>query len=348
MRLRLDFAGFSGYFIPIQINIIDWEHFMTSFLRAFALLPAVAALLLCGCGEDSAGTAADGKIAVSAGLPPIAYLANRIGGEFIHATSVLPEGRSPHDYSPGPHDIRAAAAAKLFLTTRMPFENTLLNPLSRGSVKVIDVSEGIQRIPFGASCEHEHAADPHAGHSHAPGEACSDDGLDPHVWLSLENAIRIAANIEKAYAALDPAHAAVYRANCEALTRELSALAKEVKQELAPYAGAEFYVYHPAFGYFARMTGLGQAAIELGGREASPAHLAGIIRRAREHGVRVIFVQPQFNPASARALSQAIGGKVVGMDPLAADLPANIREMTRALKAGFAAQQKTGSSDGRR
>lgn len=318
------------------------------FARFSALFSIVAALLLCGCGDEPA-TAPGGAITVSAGLPPIAYIANRIGGDFIHAQSVLPEGRSPHDYSPGPHDIRAAAASRLFLTTRMPFENSLLAPLSRGSVKVIDVSEGISRIPFGASCEHEHAhaADPHAGHAHGPGEPCSDDGLDPHVWLSLSNAIRIAENIEKAYAALDPAHAAVYRANREALAGEFAALEKEVKHELAPYAGQEFYVYHPAFGYFAQMTGLGQAAIELGGREASPAHLAGIIRRAKEHNVRVIFVQPQFNPASARALSQAIGGEVVGMDPLAADLPANIREMTRVLKAGFAARNERTKSDER-
>ncbi len=317
------------------------------FLRFSTLLPAITMLLLCGCSDESAAVA-KGRTAVSAGLPPIAYIANRIGGDFIHATSILPEGRSPHDYSPGPHDIRAAAVSKLFLSTRMPFENSLFRPLSRGSVKLVDVSEGISRIPFGVNCDHEHAEDPHAGHSHAPGEPCSEDGLDPHVWLSLDNAVRIAENIEKAYAALDPAHAAVYRANCEALIREFSALEKEVKQELAPYAGQEFYVYHPAFGYFAQMTGLGQAAIELGGREASPAHLAGIIRRAKEHGVRVIFVQPQFNPASARALSQAIDGEVVGMDPLAADLPANIREMTRVLKAGFAARKERAKSDERR
>ena len=148
--------------------------------------------------------------------------------------SISSEGRSPHDYSPGPHDIRAAAASRLFLTTRMPFENTLLRPLAHGNVKVVDVSEGISRIPFGVNCDHQHAEDPHAGHAHAPGEPCSDDGLDPHVWLSLDNAVRIAENIEKAYAALDPAHAAVYRANREALSREFTALEQEVKRELAP------------------------------------------------------------------------------------------------------------------
>ena len=49
--------------------------------------------------------------------------------------------------------------------------------------------------------------------------------------------------------------------------------------------------------------------IELGGRETTSGRLAEIIKKAREHGVRVVFVQPQFNPASARALGEAIGGK---------------------------------------
>ena len=123
------------------------------FARFSALFSIVAALLLCGCGDEPA-TAPGGAITVSAGLPPIAYIANRIGGDFIHAKSVLPEGRSPHDYSPGPHDIRAAAASKLFLTTRMPFDNrsvmimksdpywstsptgTGSNPFSRNAVRI--------------------------------------------------------------------------------------------------------------------------------------------------------------------------------------------------------------------
>ena len=45
----------------------------------------------------------------------------------------------------------------------------------------------------------------------------------------------------------------------------------------------------------------------------------------------MIFVQPQFNPASAKALARAIHGAVVPLDPLARDYPANLAAMAEAI-----------------
>lgn len=155
----------------------------------------------------------------------------------------------------------------------------------------------------GEVCTHDHGR---AGE--APCDDCAKDhahgASDPHVWLSAHNAAVMAENIAKALSEADPAGAAVYAANLEALKRKLREGEEYAKKSLAPYAGREFYVYHPAFGYFAKMVDLRQEAIELGGREATPKRLSEIIRRALENRVRVVFVQPQFNPNSARALGQ--------------------------------------------
>ena len=330
-----------------------------------AVSAILAAFVLSGCGESESGSNASGRMLVYSGLPPVAYLASAVGGERVDSRSMLPEGRSPHDYSPGPREIRDAASARLFLTTGMSFENSVSRPLDPGRTRVVDVSAGVERIPFdGAGCEdpshrHEGAVvhDHECAHHHNPGEVCTDDhvaeeapcdvcaedhahgAFDPHVWLSADNAVVIAGNIAKTFKEADPEGAAVYDANLAALKRKLAESGAYARRELAPYAGREFFVYHPAFGYFAKMTGLKQAAIELGGRETTSGRLAEIIKKAREHGVRVVFVQPQFNPASARALGEAIGGKVAGLDALAADIPANIRAMTDALKDGFAAEK---------
>ena len=94
-------------------------------------------------------------------------------------------------------------------------------------------------------------------------------------------------------------------------------------------------MHHPAFGYYAQAAGLHQSGIELGGREPSPARLAEVIGRARDHKIKTIFVQPQFNPASARALAEAIGGNAVELDPLAADVVANFRRITDTITKGF-------------
>ena len=316
-------------------------------------LPVLAALFITvGCGDNRKNSAgAGGRLVVCSGLPPVAYLASAVGGGRVESKSVLPEGRSPHDYSPGPREIGDVMSAKLFFTTGMNFENIVGRPIDPKQTRVVDVTGGVKRIPFDG--DHDDDCDEHDHHhdaKHDAKEAAHEEhehehehehgALDPHVWLSADNAAVIAANIAKALTEADPQGAAVYAANLAAVKKTLAGSLAYAKQELAPYAGREFFVYHPAFGYFAKSVGLKQVGIELGGREATPARLAEVIRAAREHKVKVVFVQPQFNPNSARALGDAIGGKVAGLNPLAGDIPANIRAMTDALKEGFSAGGK--------
>ena len=181
------------------------------------------------------------------------------------------------------------------------------------------------------SCDHDHD---HHDHHHHGEEA--EDALDPHIWLNVENACRMAENIRDEFRRADPAHAEVYRKNCAALLEELGECEKRLKTEMAPYRGRRFYVYHPAFGYFANMFGLRQEAVELDGREVTPAHLAELTRRAKSDRVGVIFVQPQFNPSAMRALQRQLRVEVKTADPLRRDVLKNIQELVSELRMAFA------------
>ena len=82
-------------------------------LSKLNMVIAAAMLLLCiGCGQTEK-SASDEKTAVC-GLPPVAFIAEQIGGGKFKISSMLPEGRSPHDYSPRPADVRNAGRAKFF------------------------------------------------------------------------------------------------------------------------------------------------------------------------------------------------------------------------------------------
>ena len=287
-----------------------------------------AVLTLAGCGK--AETVPNERPLAVAGVPPVAYLAGRIAG--IPVRSALPEGRSPHDFSPQPADVRAAAGARFFFAAGLPFEKQMLKSLS--GVQVVDVTRGIKRIPIEEPCDHdghEHEKDGHEHHHRHDGE----DGMDPHVWLSPDNCRIIAGRILEALSAADPAKKLEYEANYNKLVGELAEVNAKICEDLLPYKGRTFFVHHPAFGYFAAAYGLKQHGIELGGREPSPAQLAEVIREAREHGVKTIFVQVQFNPASSAALARAIGGTAEELDPLRADVLANFRAVTAALVKGF-------------
>lgn len=285
------------------------------------LLTLLLSLVMVGCTPSGSGS---GKLRVAAGIPPAAYLASRIGGDRIEVTAVLPEGRTPHDFSPRPKTIREISQAALLLSCGLPFEEQLAQ-FMKGKGAVCDVAAGIKRINFT-----DGRKEPHHHHD------CGDDGDgDPHVWLAPDNAAVMADNITAALCQIDPDGAAVYRKNCAELKAELAALGREIKKDLRSYAGKTFFVYHPAFGYFADFCMLRQRAVELNGREASAAQQAAIIREARSGGASTIFVQKQFNPRTANALAAKINGTVEYLDPLEYDLIANMRKICAALKAGF-------------
>lgn len=293
--------------------------------RIFALLTVV--LLLSGCSRND--STKSGKMTVSVGLPPIAGLAEAIAGDRAKVITILPEGRTPHDFSPRTETIRQTAGASVFFTTGMPFENKVAGFMD-GKAAVCDVSRGIKRIAFHDGRNHDH-------HHH---DGCSHDDHDPHVWLSPANAILIADNIRAELSRIDPEGTAIYQQNFETLKAQLLDLDRKISRQLAPFKNRTFFVYHPAFGYFAHEYQLNQRAIELNGREATPVQLAQIIREAKEAGVSTVFVQEQFNPRSAQSIAGEINGSVAALDPLAHDLISNLEKISDLLTDGFNSERK--------
>lgn len=170
--------------------------------------------------------------------------------------------------------------------------------------------------------EHEGHGD-HAGHDH--GES------DLHVWLSPVNLMSMAAEVAEKLSETDSSHSSAYSANLNSVKKELGMLHEKIKSSLAPYKGRSFYVYHPSFGHFAHTYGLQQQAVEMGGKSPTPKQLSKLIKRARSENVRVIFVQPQFDPKSAVAVANAIGGEVVPLDALDENIAENLEVMASKI-----------------
>jgi zinc transport system substrate-binding protein len=94
-------------------------------------------------------------------------------------------------------------------------------------------------------------------------------------------------------------------------------------------------VFHPAWGYFADAYGLIQVPIELEGKAPKPAHLQELVEIARRHGIRVIFVQPQFSRRSAELVAREIDARIVTADALPADWFANMNEVAAKFEAAL-------------
>lgn len=277
------------------------------------------ALVLCLALAAGAATAAPLPVIVS--VLPHADLVARLAGDLVTVHVLAGPGQSPHTYDPTPRELAALTDARLWLRTGMAMENALAGKLARVApdLTVVDLRQGLDLL---------HEAD----HHHAEGESCGDEGLDAHIWLSARLASAQAATAAAALAAADPTHADRYRANLVVLQDSLAAVDRDLTTLLAPLHGRAFYVFHPAFGYFARDYGLRQVAIEAGGIDPSPRHLAAVMSSIKREGARTIFLQPQYAGGAAKALAAEADLRAVELDPYPADLLAALRDIGATLR----------------
>ncbi|MBN2021230.1 MAG: zinc ABC transporter substrate-binding protein [Pirellulales bacterium] len=264
-----------------------------------------------------AATAAE-SIRAMASIPPVATIVQRIGGEHVAVESLVETSQDPHTFEPAPRKVAAMAKAHFFFTVGFPFEAQLLGRVEKDlrETTIVDATRGFARYK-----------NPH--HEHAPGHDCGAD--DPHVWLSPEALSIMATNVADVLQKADPEHRAVFEENLKTLRQEINALDARLAARLKPWRGRTIYVYHPALGYFCAQYGLAQKAVEIGGRGPAPRQLRVLIQQARSEGVKVIFVQKQFDSRAAETVARAIGGRVVPMDPLDADVVSQLDALSVAI-----------------
>ncbi|WP_440995143.1 metal ABC transporter solute-binding protein, Zn/Mn family [Arhodomonas sp. SL1] len=268
---------------------------------------------------------------------PVKTFVKAVGGERVEITSLVRQGESPATFDPSPRRLAAMVDAQLFFRVGVPFERSWMPRLTANAseMAVVDLREVVALRAIDA---HGHEGDGH-GHDHEEHEEVGDhagggvdpEGADPHIWTSPRNVVALVERIRAALSAADPEGAEAYRANAVAYTERLQALDGRIAERLAPYEGRSFAVFHPSWGYFADRYGLTQRAIEVEGKEPGPAGLSDLIGELREMGVRVVFVQDQFSQRSAQTVAEAIGGAVVGIDPLAEDYIDNMERVSRRM-----------------
>lgn len=298
-------------------------------------LLAAAVLALCVILTASP-CAGEENLRVFVTVPPQAYMAKRLGGPAVTVHTLINAGQDPHTYEPTPRQATDLGRAHLFFTVGMPFEKRLVGKVVAGNrgLKVVDSTAGIPRLAMEED-HHDEESGHHKGGNSARKHDHHEGQPDPHVWLAPANLQRMAETMAQSMMVQRPDLRHVLRRNLTALQDELAALDQRIAASLSPYQGRTFYVFHPAFGYFADAYNLRQKAVETGGKSPTPRQLAALIRRAEADRVRIIFVQPQFDAKSGAALAGAINGTVAPLDPLAHDVLGNLKTMADALVQAF-------------
>lgn len=166
---------------------------------------------------------------VTASIKPLQLIAAAITEGATNPAVVWGRGQDPHHVSLRPSERRLLAEADLVLWIGPMLERPLAGLAAELDAEVLAVQyiDGLELITL-------------------------DGQPDPHVWVDTRNARLIASALTTALAELDPANAALYRANFASFDAELVMLAATLTQRFGDAQSREWAVYHHALRYMER------------------------------------------------------------------------------------------------
>jgi zinc transport system substrate-binding protein len=253
--------------------------------RTVLVLIFAFALTACG-GSDSGG---DGKTRVDAAFYPLAWAAERVGGEDVEVRNLTNPGVEPHDVELSAKDVEDIRSADIVLYLGSGFQPAVEEAIDGAEGETIDLLEGSRLLH--------------------PEEAEGELTADPHVWLDPVRYSEIVQTIAEALG---------HTGHKPPLVDDLQELDTEYREGLASCERREIVTTHTAFGYLAQRYNLEQ--IPLTGlspeTEPTPRDLERTVQHVRDSGAKTIFFETLVSPRLAETVARETGAETAVLNPL--------------------------------
>ena len=227
-------------------------------------------------------------------IPPVQALAAQVMAGLGTPGMLLDKGGDEHDLQLRPSQMRALSGAGLVVWVGQELTPGLADALAASGVEALALLDqpATRRMDYASG------------------------GVNPHAWLDPVNAKVWTGLIAEKLAALDPDHAAIYRANAVAAIQGVDAMTAQIAAELAPVAGKPFLGWHDAYAYFAKAFQVSYLGGLSEGDEAPPgaARVSEVAALVARGGVACAFPEAQHDPAMIAALGPVKLG--AALDPV--------------------------------
>lgn len=229
---------------------------------------------------------------------------------------VYEASQSPHSSAMTPRQLKALVEADLLFWTGPELETALSRLLPRlpdeaRAFELHDFDAGMTLLPMRDTLftppgsEHEH--------SHDHGD------LDPHFWLSLDNALVFVDFVAARLIERDPQNRELYHRNAVQTRLDLNRLVRQLDDRLNASRTAPYIVFHDGFQYFEHDQGLnGLGALVLNpDLPPGPRTVARLRDLAAPHEHVCLFREPQYSERWLMPLVEGLDSATLGtIDPL--------------------------------
>jgi len=289
------------------------------------------------------------QLRVVVDIPPVHGIVEGVLGSNASITTLIGSGIDPHNYAMKPSHAAAVSEADLIVLIGEALTLSLAEklPSLASNAKIIELAEvpNVHLIAYeDAHEEHEddahHDDEHHAHHQDHNHDADHDDhapkghdehdhgdhkdhedhnghnhsGVDPHMWLDIDNADVWAHEIAKSASRLSPALTSDINTNLAAFVQALVGL----KSEMQTLTAKPYSVSHDAFGYLEESFGIDQPqAVANGmGLRPSPSDMANLRAQIEVAPPACMIIDPNDHTALAYALAEEYSIKTVEFSQL--------------------------------
>ena len=157
-------------------------------------LAALMSIMLIGCGakiDTTTQNTTDEKLSIIVSIYPLKEFTEKIAGDKVTVTCLVPENMEPHDYEPKTKDFEELIKSKAFIYNGLGMEtwvDQVNETIKDKGVTIVDSSTGIEVRK-------------------------EEEAIDPHIWLSLKNAEIQSENIKNTLVKLDEKNKDYYEEN---------------------------------------------------------------------------------------------------------------------------------------
>ena len=246
-----------------------------------AAIASVLGMTATGCAPDDGDRAG---VDVVAGFYPLAWVAERVGGDRVNVTDLTPAGAEPHDLELTTRQVDDVLDAEVVVVLGDGFQPAVEDGAARRDGPTVEVLDEL------------------------PDDALAEG--DPHVWLDPVLTQDVVRAIEDALVNADPVHESAFRRNADDLRGELRALDENYRAGLATCQRDLVVTAHDAFGYLTDRYGLRVEGVAGLSPDAEPdaRRLAELADLARDEGVTTVFTEELLSPEIAETLAREAGG----------------------------------------
>lgn len=248
------------------------------------------------------------KVKVVASFYPIYDFVQKIGGDRVEVSSIIPPGVEPHDWEPTIQQRLKAESSDMIVYNGAGFEKWIEEIDAKFRV---DTSEGLELLE-GSSEGGDHQTS-------ASGHTDLNENADPHIWLDPILAKYQIEKIRDGLIKIDPANTNYYNGNAKKFIAELDSLDAFIRSELSNCDKIDFIAFHNAFTYFSNRYGLNQHSVYGVSPEGDilPQRLQEIIKLSRELNIDTIYAEDLIDPRLVNVIATEIpNGKVLILSPI--------------------------------